>query len=342
MSFYIDSKYLMMISHRLPLFAKKKTDLYQCRCIICGDSKTDKRKARGYFYRQRNDLYYKCHNCDASKHFGTYLQDFDAILYQQYVFERYTAGEGGNKAHTKIEKVLDVPFESPVFRKKKKNPLDAVGVPLLALPEEHVARIYCDAREIPIDKQSNLYYIDKTRDITNIFPQYRDTLRSDEPRICFPFFYKGEFIGATLRALSPNNIRYLMVKSEDEHPALFGYDSVDFTKTFYVVEGPIDSLFLDNAMACNGTSFGKLEYLDIPKDNCVVVVDNQPRNTEVADIMRKYVDLGYHVCIWPDDVHEKDINDMVLAGRDVQKIIEANTYSGLMAQLYYSKWRKVK
>jgi hypothetical protein len=342
MSFYIDSKYLMMISHRLPLFAKKKADLYQCRCVICGDSKTDKKKSRGYFYRQRNDLFYKCHNCDASKHFGSFLQDFDPTLYSQYVFERYTSGEGAKKAHTKIEKAIDIPFNQPVFRKKKKSPLDDVAVKLLSLPEEHPARVYCTNRKLPVDKLGGLYYLDRTRDITNIFPQYRDTIRSDEPRICFPFFHDGEFMGATLRAIGPSNLRYIMVKNDDEHPAIFGYDTVDFTKPFYVVEGQIDSLFLDNAMACNGTSFGKLEHLDIPKENCVVVVDNQPRNTEVADITKKYVELGYSVCIWPETLKEKDINDMVLAGVNVPELIDQNTFMGLRAKLQYSTWRKVK
>ena len=56
MSYFIDTKYLNLIGHRLPLFKKKKTDLWNCRCIVCGDSRTNKNKARGYFYRQRNDL----------------------------------------------------------------------------------------------------------------------------------------------------------------------------------------------------------------------------------------------------------------------------------------------
>ena len=95
-----------------------------------------------------------------------------------------------------------------------------------------------------------------------------------------------------MRAITPFGLRYLMVKIDDDDvPSIFGYDAVDTSVPFYVVEGPIDSLFLRNSMACNGTSFGKLEQLDIPKDNCVVVVDNQPRNTEVADITRKYLSL---------------------------------------------------
>jgi hypothetical protein len=38
---------------------------------------------------------------------------------------------------------------------------------------------------------------------------------------------------------------------------------------------------------------------------------------------------------------EKDINDMVIAGHDVQKIVECNTYSGLEAKLKFNTWKKI-
>jgi hypothetical protein len=45
--------------------------------------------------------------------------------------------------------------------------------------------------------------------------------------------------------------------------------------------------------------------------------------------------------IWPDTIVEKDINDMVLAGRDVQSIVECNNYSGLEAKLKFTTWKKI-
>ena len=46
----------------------------------------------------------------------------------------------------------------------------------------------------------------------------------------------------------------------------------------------------------------------------------------------------------PDDVKEKDINDMILSGRtkeEVQTIIKNNTYQGNISQDKFSKWRKI-
>jgi hypothetical protein len=50
---------------------------------------------------------------------------------------------------------------------------------------------------------------------------------------------------------------------------------------------------------------------------------------------------GYTVCIWPNTLHGKDINDMVKIGYDVEKIIHNNSYKGLEAVLKLTIWRKV-
>ena len=80
MSLYIDLKYLKGLSHRLEMFKDRGNHLYNCRCSICGDSQRNKRKARGYFYRKKNDMFYKCHNCSVSQSFGTFLKNFDSEL----------------------------------------------------------------------------------------------------------------------------------------------------------------------------------------------------------------------------------------------------------------------
>ena len=92
----LDQKYLSLISARLPFFKRKDDHLYNCRCILCGDSTKNKRKARGYFFHHKNELRYKCHNCDASLSFGNFLKQIDAVLYSQYALEKY-AEESGDK-----------------------------------------------------------------------------------------------------------------------------------------------------------------------------------------------------------------------------------------------------
>lgn len=335
MSYFIDTKYLNIIGHRLPLFKKKKTDLWNCRCIICGDSKTNKRKARGYFYRQKNDLYYKCHNCLASQHFGTFLKNLDPHTYQQYVFERYAKGENGPKAHTDAEDFMK--FDEPVF--KQKSVLEQVAQRLDTLEEDNEAVKYCVSRNIPVDKYSQLYYIPSVKDIVKIAPEY-EMIRTEEPRLLLPFYDEsGELTGVTMRGLRGESLRYIMIKLKEDAPLIFGMNDVNTEENINIVEGPIDSLFLSNSIACAGTGFSKIETLGLPKDRVTIVFDNQSRNSEVVRLVEKYIKMGYKVCIWPCDIREKDINDMVQAGRKVEQIIKEHTYQGLMAQIKFTEWR---
>ena len=49
----VDSKYITLLSSRLPKFKRVKPNLFNFRCPICGDSQKHKNKARGYIYPLR-------------------------------------------------------------------------------------------------------------------------------------------------------------------------------------------------------------------------------------------------------------------------------------------------
>jgi len=336
MSYFIDTKYLNMVSHRLPLFVKKKTDLWNCRCIICGDSKTNKRKARGYFYRQKNDLYYKCHNCDASQHFGTFLKNLDTHTYQQYVFERYSKGENGPKAHTNAEEFV---YQHEPITFTVKPVLEQVATKLSELPDDNEAVQYCLSRSIPRSKFIDLYYIPSVKDIVKIAPEYT-SIKTEEPRLLLPFYNEqGELTGVTMRAIRGEHLRYIMIKLKENEPLLFGMNHVKKNEPITIVEGPIDSLFVDNCVAVAGTGFGKIEALGLDKNLIQIVFDNQPRNIEVCKLVEKYIKLDYKVVIWPCNIVAKDINEFVENGGEVRRLIHEHTYQGLMAQLKFTKWR---
>jgi hypothetical protein len=336
MSYFIDTKYLNLVGHRLPLFKKKKTDLWNCRCIVCGDSRTNKNKARGYFYRQRNDMYYKCHNCLASQHFGTFLKNLDSHLYQQYVFERYASGENGPKSHTKAEEFV-YQYEKVDF--KPKPLLETIAQKLSELPDDNEAVQYCLTRKIPRDKFNELYYINSAQKIQVIAPEY-DTIKTEEPRLVLPFYNEsGELTGVTMRALRGEHLRYIMIKMKEDEPLLFGMNNVNKEIPVTIVEGPIDSLFVDNCVAVAGTGFAKIETLNLNKELITIVFDNQPRNPEVCRLVEKYIKLDYQVVIWPCNISEKDINEYVEGGGEIQQLIRENTFQGLMAQLKFTEWR---
>ena len=91
----IDSKYIGLVSSRLIKFKRVKSDLYNFRCPICGDSKKNKTKTRGYLYTIKADVNFRCHNCGASMTFSNFLKEIDPIVHKQYVFERFKQGSTG-------------------------------------------------------------------------------------------------------------------------------------------------------------------------------------------------------------------------------------------------------
>ena len=69
--------------------------------------------------------------------------------------------------------------------------------------------------------------------------------------------------------------------------------------------------------------------------------DNEPRNREIVERIDKTIGRGDKIVIWPKQIVEKDINDMVLSGHDIMSILESNTYSGLKAKIKFNNWKKV-
>ena len=116
-----------------------------------------------------------------------------------------------------------------------------------------------------------------------------------------------------------------MVKINEDFPTVFGLDVIHKEHPVKIVEGPLDSLFLDNCLAAAGSAFNKIRDLNI--ENPIVIIDNEPRNEAICNILHKNIKDGHKVVIWPDSIVQKDINDMVLAGHDVQSVVESNVYS---------------
>jgi hypothetical protein len=176
--------------------------------------------------------------------------------------------------------------------------------------------------------------------VRSVDPTYT-TIPNDE-RIVIPFVNKrGELVAAQGRCLSgsKNAIRYITVKFCKDGRAIYGEDRLDYSKRVYAVEGPIDSVFLDNAIALAGSELAHATKLF---SDCVVVYDNEPRNAEIVKKVEEAIRGGYTVCVWSDSVDQKDINDMVLAGRspqEVQQIIDECACSGLTALARFSQWR---
>jgi hypothetical protein len=331
---FIDSKYIGLVSARLEKFKKVKNNLYNFRCPYCGDSQKYKNKARGYIYQSKNDHNYKCHNCGASRSFTNFLKDMDSLLYDQYVMERYKNGLTGKRSNTPEP---DFNFEKPVFSKK------AFDLPTIAeLNKEHSARKYLEDRKIPDSYLRELYFCEKFKEWTNTQKHTFDKVEKDEPRIIIPLINKGEIFGFQGRSLNKNSkVKYITIILDDTHPKIYNLDKPDYDKIVYVVEGPFDSMFLDNSIAMVGADIDKMFFVSNFGTDFVMVYDNEKRNKQIVDRMEKAIQMRFPIVIWPNDLKEKDINDIILSGIDASKIIKENTYMGLEAKAKLIGWKRV-
>jgi len=320
---YVDVKYINLISARFQKFKKVKNNLYNFRCPICGDSQKNRNKARGYLYQVKNNTNYKCHNCGINVSFNNFLRQIDPVIHKQYTFEKFKEGHTGRN-FTADEPVFH--FEAPKFK------------PKLDLPK---ASENPDANEYLVNRKlnpDNYYYAEKFKEWTNSLQQTFDSTERDEPRIIIPLFYQNTLVGFQGRALGPSKIKYITVMLNDDAPKIYGLDEIKKSETVYVTEGPFDSTFIRNAIALCGAD-GDIAKWGIC--DCVWIYDNEPRNSEIVSRISRTIDRGERIVIWPSNVKEKDINDMVLSGLNVQSVIKLNTYSGLEAKLKFTTWKKI-
>ena len=325
---FIDEKYINLYSPRLEKFAKKKRGLYNFRCPYCGDSKRNRNRARGFFFLKGADYIYKCHNCGVGRTLANFLKDHDVMLHDSYVMERFKNGITGKGTNTPTPKLE---FEKPKFRKNILSTLDKME----ELNSSHPAVEYLNSRRIPL---KGLYYTDKFKQWTNTHKHTFESVDTDEPRIIIPLIADGEVFGFQGRSLNPKSkLRYITVMLDDSKPKVFGLNRIDTKEVVYVTEGPFDSYFLGNAIAMCGSDVD-LRSMDY---QFVFVFDNEPRNAEIVKKIDAAAKRGDQVVIFPKDIKEKDLNDMVLAGRDVQTMVESNTYSGLEATIKLTEWKRV-
>ncbi len=319
----IDSKYINLVSSRLQRFKRVKADLYNFRCPICGDSQKNKSKTRGYLYAIKANVNYKCHNCGASMSLNNFIKQIDPVIAKQYAFEKFKDGHTGRNFVTE-EPTFN--FEAPKFKKKLDLP-KASTVP--------IAKLYLEKRKL---NPTKFYYADKFKAWTNSLKETFENVDYDEPRIIIPLYYKDDLVGFQGRSLGPNKVKYITVMINDNAPKIYGLDEIKKESPVYITEGPFDSSFIKNSIAMCGADADVYKW---GVSDPVWIYDNEPRNNEIVKRISNTISKGDKVVIWPSNINEKDINDMVLSGHNVQELIESNIYNGLEANLKFNIWKRI-
>ena len=255
---------------------------------------------------------------------NNFIKTLDSTLYKQYTMEKFKEGHTGKNFVVEEPKLE---FKKPVFKK-------SINLPKAS--SNPVAKRYLENRKINPDK---FYYADRFKSWTNTQKKTFDTIGRDEPRIVIPMYDETKnLIGFQGRALDKSPNKYITIMIQDEAPKAYGIETIDKTSTVYITEGPFDSTFIRNSIAMCGADADVHSW---GISNPVWVYDNEPRNREIVERISRTIDNGDSVIIWPTNITEKDINDMILAGHEVMSMLKSNTYHGLEAKIKFNNWKKI-
>jgi predicted RNA-binding Zn-ribbon protein involved in translation (DUF1610 family) len=350
MSLWLDEKYLRLLSPSLDHYVQKHPHLFNFRCPLCGDSEQNTRKARGYCFPKTNTLIYKCHNCGVALPFSAFLKRASRRLFDEYMLEKLKE-EPRQSEKSDEESFLDAFRGASVMQfPRPGGMLEPLSEPGLTRPDHplYPVLLYARKRMIPIAQLSRLWATIHayTYLSTLVGEDKAAKVKDGEPYLVLPLSLTAAqmgWYGAQFRLLTRKE--YITYKWTEREPLkVFGLDKWSPAETTYMVEGPLDSLFVPNALAaCSSDLMGVTHIMEErkvmdPRDARVFVWDNEPRNKEVARLMRQAISLRERIVIWPRE-YPNDINDMVLEGIDVNATIQKHTYQGLRAELEYQRWK---
>lgn len=342
---HIDIQWMNKISVGLQRFKKVKTNVWTCRCPVCGDSKKSTKLTRFFFYIKKQQMNVRCHNCGYSHSFFMFMKEQYSSQFDDYkretLFDTFTQQAATTRAplETRLPTLTLVEAETVSsgivlgqFEKMSTNVMD--------LPVTHPARQFLEGRAFTEHEMSRLYYTDDFKSVAAAMnPEAGQNLMAKEPRILIPFVNTDGVVEMLQgRALKESKMKYISIKAHDEVDKLYGLYEMDPTMTSYCVEGPFDSLFVDNCIATCDANL-------IRSKADVLIFDNQCRNREVCRYMEQAIEEGHSLVVWPFSPAKKvDINDMIKDGvtrKQLMSVIEQSTFKGLTAKMKFMQWKRL-
>lgn len=333
----IDRKFIGLVSSRLRNLTYKNTS-----SVIASFSHTcersDSNKKRAHFLKYKDGTFMRCFNCSESISLSKFLQHIDPSLYKEYCMENFKEGIWESKIDYKPVLVEPIkPIEKP-----KINYLDGL-ISYKNLSCDNPALIPLIKRHIPAIRYEQLYLAPKFYKWASLIDPIFSKFKKDVPRLIIPYYgINKNLLGFSCRAFGNENPKYIHLRIDNTTEFIYGLEFVDTDKAILVVEGQIDSFFLDNCIAIGRSSY-KSEFLESHKENVIIIPDNDfRRNIHVCNQIKKAITNGFTVCFLPN-YWKKDINDIVRDGitsTTIEQYILNNKKSGVSALLELALERK--
>lgn len=318
---------------------KPNQQIYNFSCPSCNEGKS-KTKRRGYYFLKEN--YFYCQNCQKSWSPINWIIEIDHSSFKEILKE---ANEHINTFNEIIDR-QPISITPTVKSKQYSLPYDSIN-----LSDPIQLQYYKDNKEV----QLCLNYIKNRRLNTAInrpktfYISLSDHIHKN--RLCIPFYdISGKIVYYQTRALHDKDAeiaKYFSKKDSDK--TLYGINNISSTLEYiFIFEGPIDSMFCQNAVAACGLTLTTLQEEQLDKYRMfdkIWVLDNQLDNIDVVTKYKELIDAGRNVFFWPKEFKDyKDVNDVCVATEKNHippKFILNNTFSGMEAQLKLKELCKV-
>lgn len=309
---YILRKYLnLVLSNKDGVIVRN--NYFQFRCNVCGDSKKNKYKKRGYLLFHKDRWVFKCHNCGISMGAEKWLKRYFPIQYKQYIVEllqnKSIDKQPINQPIVKNERVYNEQKEVSTFVPVHKGTTDIFDK----------ARDFCIKRKIPKE----------------IWDKWFVSTKGDfGGRLIIPFFdNEGKIYHYQARTLCGQEPKYLNRVNNEKINSIYNKYSVDKTKPIIVQEGPINALFVENSIATCGLSFADDFIIELEKLGTLWFLFDY--DEPGLDKSKKMLEQGKTVFLWKKFQHswgfpnkEKwDMNDLCIAShRNIFKMEELKPF----------------
>lgn len=302
----------------LERFVKVKDGLYNFRCPICGDSQKNSLKRRAYIYTKGDKHNFYCHNCLYSTSLYNFIKNYYPFILQSLKLSEVFFNN--------IQKQKDLQWAND-----KKETLTLPLYNVQTLPDNHIALQYIIQRKIPQSKWGIIYYSD------NLIKELQCPF--DKGLV----FKECDNLLVIRNLDSSSKTRYFVHRISED--ILFNVKNIDKESQVIIVEGLIDSLFLDNAIPSLNSNListsNRLIRLGVKKENIVLVWDNEPFNSNIVNNIQKAIAENFKVFIPPKGLTCKDINEMVLNNIEPNEMVNNNVHYGIEARLKFNLWKRV-
>jgi len=269
------------------------SEFYNVRCNVCGDSKTDKFKKRGYLLKTKEPWVYYCHNCQVSMSVPNWMKEYYNDDYKRYMSDVIRQNKQSimdSKQYNNIKTV-----KGSQERNEKEDTRHFKSI----LKFDDCIE-FCENRKIPKDVYSKWYYAINGLYKGRIIIPFRN---NETNKI---YYFQGRKFN------NKNGVKYL--SRYGDHNSIYNYYNVDKSLPVIILEGPIDSIFVENSIAVTGLKLRSAELDEFSKKYFMVDNDNSGNKQAIKLLKkRKYVFnwskfLKDHKCIKT----VKDVNDFIL------------------------------